>query len=134
MIKEFKEFIAKGNVMDMAIGVIMGGAFGKIVSALVENILNPIIGILTGGTTLANLGIVLVEATEGSEAVILQYGAFLQAILDFLIIAIFIFFMVKGMNKLNAMGKKDEEIEEVPAGPTTEELLVEIRDELKKAQ
>ena len=160
-IKEFKEFAMKGNVMDMAVGVIIGGAFGKIVTSLVDDVLMPAIGLLTGGVDLSGLEYHLPPVSEmvgeaasavGAEGAVeaaadaanavaanagvaaeatgavLKYGAFLQNIIDFLIIALCIFLMIKFMNKL--MPKKEEP--EAPAGPTQEELLGEIRDLLKE--
>ncbi|MCR5643777.1 MAG: large conductance mechanosensitive channel protein MscL [Prevotella sp.] len=136
-VKEFKEFAMKGNVMDMAVGVIIGGAFGKIVSSLVDDVLMPIIGKLTGGVDFTNLFVnmgdgeyaTLAAAKEAGAAVI-AYGQFIQNIIDFLIVAFCIFLMIKGMNQLN---RKKEEPEQpaAPAGPTTEELLADIRDILK---
>jgi len=134
-ISEFKEFAMKGNVMDMAVGVIIGGAFGKIVSSLVNDILMPLIGKLTGGVSFVDLFVnlsggtakTLAEAKEAGDAVF-AYGQFIQNIIDFIIIAFCIFLMIKGMNKL----KKEKPAEpEAPAGPTQEELLTEIRDLLK---
>ena len=122
-IKEFKEFAIKGNVMDMAVGVIIGGAFGKIVSSLVDDVLMPVIGMLTGGVDFTKLTAQVGDAT-------VNYGTFIQNIIDFLIIAFCIFLMIKGMNKLNR--KKEEPAPEAPAGPTQEELLAEIRDLLKQ--
>ena len=121
-IKEFKEFAMRGNVMDMAVGVIIGGAFGKIVSSLVDDVLMPVIGMLTGGVDFTKLTAKVGDAT-------VNYGTFIQNIIDFLIIAFCIFLMIKAMNKL--MPKKEEE-PEAPAGPSQEELLTEIRDILKK--
>ena len=135
-ISEFKEFAVKGNVMDMAVGVIIGGAFGKIVTSLVNDVLMPLIGKLTGGISFTDLFVTLgdgnyktlAEAQEAGAAV-LAYGQFIQNIIDFIIIAFCIFMMVKGMNKL----KKEKPAEpEAPKGPTQEELLAEIRDLLKK--
>jgi len=135
-ISEFKEFAMKGNVMDMAVGVIIGGAFGKIVSSLVSDVLMPLIGKLTGGISFIDLFVnlgegnykTLAEAQEAGAAV-LAYGQFIQNVFDFLIIAFCIFLMIKGMNKL----KKEKPAEpEAPKGPTQEELLAEIRDLLKK--
>lgn len=118
--KEFKEFISKGNIFDMAVGVIIGGAFGKIVTSLVDNILMPLIGILIGGLNFSELSVKVKDATIG-------YGVFIQNVVDFLIIALCIFFVVKAMNKF----KKKEEA--APAGPSEEVLLLrEIRDSLKK--
>ena len=135
-IKEFKEFAVKGNVMDMAVGVIIGGAFGKIVTSLVSDVLMPLIGKMTGGMSFTDLFVnlgdgeykTLAEAQEAGAAV-LAYGQFIQNIIDFIIIAFCIFLMIKGMNKLK---KKEEPAPEAPAGPTQEELLAEIRDLLKK--
>ena len=122
-IKEFKEFAMKGNVMDMAVGVIIGGAFGKIVSSLVDDVIMPLIGMITGGVDLTGL-----KATVGDAEV--MYGNFIQNIIDFLIIAFCIFLMIKGMNKLS---RKKEEEPAAPAEPSNEEkLLGEIRDLLKK--
>ena len=134
-IKEFKEFAVKGNVMDMAVGVIIGAAFGKIVTSLVGDLLMPLIGVATGGISFVDLFInlsggtakTLAEAKEAGDAVF-AYGQFIQNIIDFIIIAFCIFLMIKGMNK---MKKKEEPAPEAPAGPTQEELLAEIRDLLK---
>ena len=135
-IKEFKEFAVKGNVMDMAVGVIIGGAFGKIVTSLVNDVLMPIIGKLTGGISFTDLFVNLgdgnyqtLAAAQEAGAAVLAYGQFIHIILDFIIIAFCIFMMIKGMNKL----KKEKPAEpEAPKGPTQEELLAEIRDLLKK--
>ena len=131
-IKEFKEFAMRGNVMDMAVGVIIGGAFGKIVTSLVDDVLMPVIGMLTGGIDLTNLKYqVMLPAIDGGDptpGATLNYGVFIQNIIDFLIIAFCIFLMIKAMNKL--MPKKEEPA--APAGPTQEELLTDIRDLLKK--
>ena len=128
-IKEFKEFAMKGNVMDMAVGVIIGGAFGKIVSSLVDDVLMPLVGMVTGNVDFSTLA---VQIGEGEGAAVLKYGMFIQNIVDFLIVALCIFFMLKGINKLNR--KKEEEPEpEAPAEPSEEvKLLTEIRDALKK--
>ncbi|MBR3009619.1 MAG: large-conductance mechanosensitive channel protein MscL [Prevotella sp.] len=134
-IKEFKEFAMKGNVMDMAVGVIIGGAFGKIVSSLVDDVLMPLVGMLTGGIDVSGLAykVMLPNPVEGGEPLAgatLKYGAFIQNVIDFLIIAFCIFLMMKAINKL--MAKKEEPAPEAPAGPTQEELLTEIRDLLKE--
>ena len=138
-IKEFKEFAMKGNVMDMAVGVIIGGAFGKIVTSLVNDMLMPVISLCTGGIDFVNLFVnlsddvkykTLAEAQEAGASVF-AYGQFIQNIFDFIIIAFCIFLMLKGINKLNRK-KVEEPAPEVPAGPTQEELLAEIRDILKK--
>ena len=134
-IKEFKEFAVKGNVMDMAVGVIIGGAFGKIVTSLVNDVLMPIVGKLTGGISFTDLFVTLgdgefktLAAAQEAGAAVLAYGQFIQNIIDFIIIAFCIFLMIKGMNKLK---KEEEPAPEAPAGPTQEELLAEIRDLLK---
>ncbi len=130
MLKEFKEFAIKGNVMDMAIGVIIGGAFGKIVSSLVKDVIMPPIGVLTGGVDFSKLAITLKPATADSEAVVIAYGAFINTIIDFLIIAFVIFLLVKQLNRFK---KQEEEKGEEPKEPAEEILLLrEIRDSLKK--
>ena len=124
-IKEFKEFAMKGNVMDMAVGVIIGGAFGKIVSSLVDDILMPLVGVITGNVDFTKLQFAF---GEGDMSAVLKYGNFIQNVVDFLIVAFCIFLMIKAMNKM----KKEEPAEPAaPAGPTQEELLAEIRDLLK---
>ena len=136
-ISEFKEFAMKGNVMDMAVGVIIGGAFGKIVSSLVSDVLMPVISLVTGGIDFTNLFVNLsgdekyatLAAAQEAGASVLAYGQFIQNIFDFLIIALCIFLMIKGMNKLK---KEKPEEPAAPAGPTQEELLAEIRDLLKQ--
>ena len=130
MVKEFKEFAIRGNVVDMAIGIVIGAAFGKIVSAFVANVLMPPIGVLLGGVDFASLMIVLKEATTETEAVAISYGVFFNTVIDFIIIAFAIFLVIKGMNK---MKKKEEEKPAEPPKPSKEEiLLTEIRDELRK--
>ncbi len=121
-IKEFKEFASKGNVMDMAVGVIIGGAFGKIVSSLVDDIIMPVVGIATGGIDFTTL-----SAKVGDAEI--KYGMFCQNIIDFLIIAFSIFCVIKAINNFK---KKEEPAPEAPAGPTTEELLADIKEILKK--
>ena len=141
-IKEFKEFAIKGNVMDMAVGVIIGGAFGKIVSSLVDDVIMPVVGLLIGGVDFKELKYVFSPAVaevknDAGEVVVpaiaevaLNYGAFIQNVFDFFIIALCIFIMVKGINFL----KKEEKVIEdnIEKSPTQEELLAEIRDLLKK--
>jgi large conductance mechanosensitive channel len=129
MLKEFREFIARGNVMDLAVGVIIGGAFGAIVKSLVDQIIMPPIGLITGGIDFAQLKIVLKPAAGKAAEVAIGYGAFINNILDFLIVAFVIFLMVKGINSI----KREEAVAEAPPpGPTpTEALLTEIRDLLK---
>ena len=136
MWKEFKEFAFKGNVMDMAIGVVIGGAFSAIVTSIVNDIIMPITALLTGGMDFSTAKYVITEAVieDGVEVVpevAIAYGNFIQNIIDFLIIAFCIFMIVKAINKMRAMGETTEEVEEEPAGPTSEELLTEIRDLLK---
>lgn len=130
IIQEFKDFAVKGNAIDLAVGVVIGAAFGTIVKSLVDDLINPILGILTGGIDFSDKVFVLIEATETAPAVTLNWGNFVGAIINFLIIAIAIFIVVRQMNKLN----KKEEIkkEEKPKGPTEVELLTEIRDSLRK--
>ena len=136
--QEFKEFAVKGNVMDMAIGVVIGGAFGKIVTSLVSDIIMPVIGAITGGLNFTEWKWVISQAVmEGEEVVkpevVITWGNFLQVIFDFLIIALSIFMVVKGINNMKAKFEKPAEPEApaAPAGPTQEELLAEIRDLLK---
>ncbi len=146
-LQEFKAFALKGNVVDMAVGVIIGGAFGKIVTSLVNDVLMPPIGVLLGGKNFSDLGVVLKAAVLNPETgevvdpeVLWKYGAFLQTCIDFLIIALSIFVMIKAVNKLSNLRKKEEEAaaepEPAPATepePTKEEvLLTEIRDLLKE--
>ena len=139
-IKEFKEFAMKGNVMDMAVGVIIGGAFGKIVSSLVSDVLMPLISKLTGGVSFVDLFVNLgdgnyttLAAAKEAGAAVFAYGQFIQNIIDFLIVALCIFLMIKGMNKLSRKKEEPAPAEpEAPKGPTQEELLAEIRDLLKK--
>ncbi|MBQ2692280.1 MAG: large-conductance mechanosensitive channel protein MscL [Clostridia bacterium] len=131
MWSEFKKFAFKGNVIDMAVGVIIGGAFGKIVTSLVNDLIMPIIGILVGKVNFTDLKIVLSEAEMNAAGEIVKaetaitYGNFLQTVVDFLLVAISIFVFVRIMNKTK---KKEEPAPEPPKGPTTEELLAEIRD------
>jgi len=140
MAKEFKEFAMRGNVMDMAVGIIIGGAFGKIVSSLVTDVLMPPIGKLTGGVNFAELFVVLGDGkfetlakAKEAGAVTINYGLFLNAVIDFVIVAFAIFLMIKGMN---ALKRKEESKAAVPAPPAEPpadvKLLTEIRDLLKK--
>ena len=126
MIKEFKEFIARGNVIDLAVGVIIGGAFGKIVTSIVNDLLMPLIGVVSGGIDFTGLSFKINEAE-------IKYGNFLQNVIDFLIIAFCIFILVKIVNKITR--KKEEPVEETPA-PKPEDvvLLEEIRDLLKQKE
>ena len=128
---EFKTFAMRGNVMDMAIGVVIGAAFGKITTSIVNDIIMPLIGLLTGGIDLAKWNILL----NSADPVTLGIGNLLAVILDFIIVAFAMFLLVKGMNKLASLKKKEEESapEEEPK-PTSEDLLTEIRDLLKEQQ
>ena len=131
MWQEFKEFVARGNVIDMAVGIIVGAAFGKVVSSFVNDLLMPPIGLLLGGVDFSDLAITLKAAHGDAPAVILRYGAFIQTLVDFLIIAFAIFLLVKGVNAL----KREKEATEPPAPPPPAPevvLLEEIRDLLKQ--
>lgn len=135
MWKQFKEFAFKGNVVDMAVGVIIGGAFGKIVTSLVNDVIMPFFGFLTAGADFSSLKLVLSQAVvkngvEIKPEAAIAYGSFLQNVVDFLIIALCIFFFVKLANKLRTRNEPPKEPEK-PKGPTSEELLAEIRDLLK---
>jgi large conductance mechanosensitive channel len=130
MIKEFKAFAMRGNVVDLAVAVIIGGAFGKIIASFVSDILMPPIGMLLGGVEFTDLVLVLREATADAEAVTMTYGVFIQNVVDFIIIAFAIFMMIRAMNSAK---KKEEVAPEAPPAPSNEELLLtEIRDLLKK--
>lgn len=129
-IQEFKDFAMRGNVMDMAVGVIIGGAFGKIVSSLVDDVLMPLVGMVTGNVDFTTLAF---QIGDGEGAAVLKYGNFIQNTIDFLIVTLCIFCMIKAINA--ATKKKEEPAPEepaAPAGPTQEELLAEIRDLLAK--
>lgn len=130
LIDEFKAFAMRGNMVDMAVGIIIGAAFGKIVSSIVNDIIMPPIGLLLGGVNFTDLKVVMKAATEAAPAVTWNYGNFIQVLIDFLIIAFAVFALIKGMN---ALKKKQEEAPAPPPEPTKEEkLLTEIRDLLKK--
>ena len=136
IIKEFKEFAVKGNMIDMAVGIIIGAAFGKIVSSLVSDVIMPPLGVLIGGVDFSDLAIVLREAivstdpTVAREAVVLSYGKFIQSILDFLIVAFAIFMGIKVINRLK---REEAAAPEEPAAPSAEQtLLTEIRDLLRE--
>ena len=138
MMSEFKDFAVKGNVMDMAVGIIIGGAFGKIVASLVNDLLMPLVGLVMGGVSFADLYTALdgntyesLAAAEEAGAAVFKYGAFIQSTIDFVIIAFVIFMMVKAMNN---MRKKEEEAPAVPPEPSDEvKLLTEIRNSLAKS-
>ena len=130
MMSEFKSFAMRGNVVDMAVGIVIGGAFGKIVSSFVNDVLMPPIGLMMGGVDFKDLSVVLQEAVGDAAAVTINYGSFIQTVVDFIIIAFAIFMVVKAMNN---MKKKEEEAPAEPPKPSAEvELLTEIRDSLKK--
>jgi len=130
IVKEFKDFAMRGNVVDLAVGVIIGGAFGKIVSSFVTDVIMPPIGILLGGVDFSKLAYPLKEGSEGVEPVLLKYGMFINTVIDFLIIAFVIFIVVKAMN---SMKKKEVEAPAAPPEPPADiKLLTEIRDLLKK--
>lgn len=124
MLQEFKAFALKGNVMDLAVAVVIGAAFGKIVSSLVDTMITPLVGLFLGGVDFSDLSFAVGEAVFG-------YGAFIQSVIDFTIVAFVIFMMVKIMNK--AQGEQEEEEEPAPAAPTEVELLTEIRDSLRRS-
>jgi len=132
MFKEFKEFAVKGNVVDLAVGVVIGSAFGKIVSSLVSDMIMPVIGILTGGVNFNYLKLVLKKSSGNTPEVTLNYGQFIQNIFDFLIISFSIFLFIKGINKLKRKEKTIDEVKDDPKISKEEELLAEIRDLLKQ--
>ena len=141
MLSEFKDFIAKGNVMDLAVGIIIGAAFTAIVSSLVGDLINPIIGLIIGGIDFSNMYIVLkgevaagtsLAAAREAGAAVFAYGAFIGAIINFLIIAFVVFMLVRMVNKLkDSAAKQEAAAPSAPAGPTEVQLLAEIRDALK---
>lgn len=138
-IKEFKEFAMKGNLVDMAVAFVMGGAFGKVVTAFVEKMFSPVVGLLLGGIDLNDKKLVIKDAiaevkdeagnvlTPAAEAVAIEWGTFVTNLIDFIIVAFAMFLVIKAMNKM-----KKPEAPAAPAGPTQEELLADIRDLLKK--
>ncbi|MBC7155622.1 MAG: large conductance mechanosensitive channel protein MscL [Rhodobacteraceae bacterium] len=138
MLNEFKTFIAKGNVMDMAVGIIIGAAFTGIVQSLVGDLINPVIGLITGGIDFSNLFVNLgageftsLAAAKEAGAPVIAYGSFLTAVINFLIIAWVVFLLVKAVNRLKDAAKKQEAAAPAaPKGPTQEELLTQIRDAL----
>ncbi|MCO6385080.1 large conductance mechanosensitive channel protein MscL [Oceanicola sp. 502str15] len=143
MMKEFKDFIAKGNVMDMAVGIIIGAAFTAIVSSMVADLINPIIGLFTGGLDFTNNYVVLsgevaegtsLEAAREGGANVFAWGSFAMAVINFLIIAFVVFMLVRYVNKVKSLAEKPEEVApEVETGPSELDVLLEIRDSLKKA-
>ena len=142
MISEFKDFIAKGNVMDLAVGIIIGAAFTAIVGSLVSDLINPIIGLILGGVDFTNMFVVLkgdvpagsgLQAARDAGAAVFAYGAFITAVINFLIIAFVVFLLVKAVNKLkDAAVKKAPVAPAPPAGPTELDVLMQIRDQLAR--
>ena len=132
MMSEFRDFAMRGNVVDMAVGIVIGGAFGKIVSSFVSDVLMPPVGMALGGVDFSDLAMTLKAASGEVAAVTVNYGSFIQTVIDFIIIAFAIFMVIKAMNSLK---KKEEEKPAAPPKPSVEEtLLTEIRDLLKKDQ
>lgn len=130
LLREFKAFALRGNVMDMAVGIVIGAAFGIIVSSLVADVIMPPIGLLIGGVDFSSLAVTLKEATPEQTAVTLNYGHFLQTVIDFLVIALAVFLAMKGMNAMRR--RREDEAPAAPPAPSAEEkLLTEIRDLLK---
>ncbi|SDF28527.1 large conductance mechanosensitive channel protein MscL [Limimaricola pyoseonensis] len=142
MLSEFRSFIAKGNVMDLAVGIIIGAAFTAIVQSLVHDLINPVIGLILGGIDFTSMYVVLsgdvpagtsLEVARESGAAVFAYGAFLTAVINFLIIAWVVFLLVRGVNRIkDAAVKRGEPVPNAPKGPTQEELLTQIRDLLKR--
>ena len=133
MLKEFKEFAVKGNVVDMAVGIIIGAAFGKIVSSFVGDVIMPPIGVLLGGVDFSGLAVTVKAAAVGAPAVVISYGKFIQTLIDFTIIAFAIFMAVKALNALRKAEAEEPQAPPAPPAPSREEvLLAEIRDLLKE--
>ena len=138
MLREFRDFIAKGNVMDLAVGIIIGAAFTAIVNSLVADIINPIIGLIIGGVDFSNLYYVMsgtvpegagLQTAKDSGAAVFAYGSFITAVINFLIIAFVVFLLVKAVNRIKERAiRKGEEVPSAPTGPTQEELLTDIRN------
>lgn len=133
LMSEFKDFALRGNVVDMAVGIIIGAAFGKIVSSLVKDVIMPPVGVAVGGVDFANLAYTIQAATADAEAVVIKYGAFIQTIIDFLIVAMAIFVAVKIMNNLKRKQEAPAEPEAPPEPSDEVKLLTEIRDALKNS-
>ena len=134
MIKEFREFAMRGNVVDLAVGVVIGAAFGKIVSSLVGDLVMPVLGLLTGGINFSDMAITLKPAVGDTPAVLFAYGKFAQNVLDFLIIAFVIFLVVKLINRLKRHHEAQKAATPPPTPPVEQQLLTEIRDLLKAQQ
>jgi large conductance mechanosensitive channel len=142
MIQEFREFIARGNVMDMAVGIIVGAAFTAIVNSLVSDLINPVIGLVIGGIDFSNMFVVLsgegghasLQEARDAGAAVFAYGSFVMAVLNFLIIAFVVFLLVKGVNRVKEASERkaqEEATVEKPAGPSEKDILIEIRDALR---
>ncbi len=130
IMSEFKQFAVKGNAVDMAVGIIIGAAFGKVVSTLVSGVIMPPIGVLIGGVNFSDLAVTIKEASEQGPAVVIGYGAFIQTVIDFTIIALVVFMLVRGINSLK---NKEEAAPKAPPKPSEETVLLsEIRDLLKE--
>ncbi len=126
MLNEFKDFIAKGNVMDLAVGIIIGAAFTAIVTSLVQDLINPLIGLFVGGLDFSGLSVGVGEAR-------FMYGNFITAVINFLIIAVVVFLLVKAVNRIKSVAEKPDDVApEVPTGPSQLDVLIEIRDALRK--
>ncbi|MFN3869835.1 MAG: large-conductance mechanosensitive channel protein MscL [Hyphomicrobiaceae bacterium] len=132
MISEFREFAVKGNMIDMAVGIIMGGAFGTIVSSLVKDVIMPPIGLLLGGVDFSDVKLTLTEAAAGKEAVTMNIGIFLNNVISFLIVAWAVFMLVKAVNNIKRRFEKEQAAAPPPGPSSTDALLMEIRDALKK--
>lgn len=132
LIKEFKEFISRGSVIDMAVGVVIGGAFKEIVDSLVSNIIMPVIGVITAGIDFSQIKTVLRAAEGENPEVAILWGLFIEAIISFLLIALVIFLLLKGINRLRKKQETADAVEAAAAGPSDTELLADILQELKK--
>jgi large conductance mechanosensitive channel len=142
VIREFRDFIAKGNVMDLAVGIIIGAAFTAIVTSLVNDLINPIIGLILGGVDFTSMYVVLsgevaegvgLDAAREAGAAVFAYGAFLTACINFLIIAVVVFLLVKAVNRVRSVAEKPDDVEpEVQTGPSELDVLIEIRDGLRR--
>ncbi|MGX1099664.1 large conductance mechanosensitive channel protein MscL [Amorphus sp. MBR-141] len=141
MIREFRDFIAKGNVMDLAVGIIIGAAFTAIVQSVVKDLINPVIGLIIGGIDFTSMYVVLsgdvpagvgLQAARDAGAAIFAYGAFLTACINFLIIAFVVFMLVKAVNRIRAKAERPDDVEpEVKTGPSELDVLIDIRDQLR---
>jgi large conductance mechanosensitive channel len=129
MLKEFRDFIARGNVMDMAVGIIIGAAFTAIVASLVDDLINPLIGLFTGGV---DFSAHMIRLGESEDAAAFRYGNFINAVIKFLIVAWAVFLLVKGVNRIKEAAVRKAEAPATPEAPTSEQLLVEIRDLLRQ--